>query len=549
MAARAKTHRPTGRSAPLPGQLLSVLAAIATERKLDSLLERMLMAAIDLTHARSGRLYVLDPTGRQLLCQAASCAEGATQGLAGPVELYSEGRPDHRRAEAFCAFSGDIVQIADVSTDTAFDHAHSADGATPSSLLLVPLSLPDEVSVGVLELRGVDELARPRGISRSRSGPTEREQLLRGFASLAAVAINNARLLDENQRLVTVLDEANRVLERENRQLRERVHGRCDFTTIIGDSPPMQTLFALMEKAAASDVTVLVEGETGAGKELVAWALHENSARRDHRLVAQNCAALPEALLESELFGYERGAFTGATESREGLLRAAHRGTLFLDEIGDLPLALQAKLLRVLEDGEVRPLGSSKSRRVDLRLVAATHHDLQAKVEDGSFRRDLYFRLNVFPLTVPPLRERREDIPALVQHFLAAFADVHGKPVSGITPAAMDLLLRHDFPGNVRELRNVVERAVVLVEPRGAVCEAELPADWQQQRWVGFTPLAQETAPPASLREAMERHERDVIEQALAAHDGNRTRTAQALGISRRSLQMKLVKLDLAEEV
>ena len=340
-------------SSSAQGRLLDIMTAISIEKDLDVLLSKILNFARELTDAESGRIYILDPSGRRLICQVVqNDSVEENQHHHAPIKLYENGRPNNRHVGAYCAFSGQPVRVDDVPASGAFDfsgrmradrdmHYHT------QSLLLAPLNRPDEFTVGVLELsNALDPTTRNRG-----AFGEEQEQLVHAFASQAAVSINNARLLEENRRLITVLDETNRQLEQENRTLRNRVHGRCDFSDIIGDSPPMRGVFDLIEKIADTDTNVLITGETGVGKELIAQALHNNGRRKSGQFVAQNCAALQEQLLESELFGYKKGAFTGAVADKPGLFEVAHNGTMFLDEIGDMPQGLQAKLLRVLQEG------------------------------------------------------------------------------------------------------------------------------------------------------------------------------------------------------
>jgi len=254
---------------------------------------------------------------------------------------------------------------------------------------------------------------------------------------------------------------------------------------------------------------------------------------------------LPEDLLESELFGYRKGAFSGATNHKRGLIEAAEGGTLFLDEIGDMPLKLQAKILRVLQEREVRPLGSLESIPVNVRVLAATHQDLPKLIEQGSFREDLFYRLNVFPIKLPPLRGRRDDIPALVHHFICQFSQQYGKPISGIKPQVLDLILSLPLPGNIRELRNIIERAVLLAEKDGVIEPRHLTG--YETHDVPVTPLEQELENGASLKDIMGRLEARVIARHLQRHNGNQTRTADALGVSRRSLVEKLGRYNLRE--
>lgn len=332
-----------------------------------------------------------------------------------------------------------------------------------------------------------------------------------------------------------------RRLEDENRNLRERLADRSGFDRIVGRSPAMRKVFETASLVAPSDATVLILGESGTGKGLIAEAIHENSERRERPFVPVNCAALPETLLESELFGHERGAFTGAAAKKPGRFRQAHTGTMFLDEIGELAPATQAKLLRVLQEQRFEPLGAAATVTVDVRIIAATNRDLEAEIAAGRFREDLFYRLNVVTVEMPPLRDRPEDILPLADRFLAGFAEKNKRRMTGFTPRAADLLMRYDWPGNVRELENAVERAVILARGERIVPE-DLPdavraADPEPAPEGGELNPASD-APPVgrSLKEM----ERQMILQTLEEVEGNRTRAAEILGISRRTLQNKL---------
>jgi len=327
-------------------------------------------------------------------------------------------------------------------------------------------------------------------------------------------------------------------LEEENRILRERLGERFDFSRMIGNSPPMRAVFETLALVAPTDATVLIQGESGTGKELVANALHENSPRAGSPFVKVNCAALHENLLESELFGHEKGAFTGATEQRKGRFELAHGGTLFLDEIGDMSSATQAKILRVLQEGEFERVGGTRTLRVDVRVVAATHRNLREMVEAGGFRQDLYYRLSVVPIELPPLRDRGDDIVLLATHFLEHYAKKNRKTIRGFTPEAVRLLLRHDWPGNIRELQNAVERAVILCLGE-RISPHELPLS-------GKPPLRDAGPPPLRPGVTLKEMERELIRLTLEQAGGNRTRAAEMLGISRQTLLNRL-KEDAAD--
>ena len=325
-------------------------------------------------------------------------------------------------------------------------------------------------------------------------------------------------------------------LRRANALLRREVKRAVGERPIVAASSPMIELLEMLERAAEYKATVLLTGESGTGKEVLARAIHAQSGRRHLAFVAVNCGAIPEALLESELFGHVRGAFTGADRARRGLFVEADGGTLFLDEIGELPPSLQVKLLRVLQEEEVRPLGEAKSRSIDVRVIAATSRDLEREVAAGRFREDLFYRLDVFRLRVPPLRERREDVPVLVDHFLAMFRETLGKPVRTIADDALDRLVAHDWPGNVRELENVMERAMILCDG-DRITLPDLPDALAKPRRAAPPPAS---GGDFSLRRARRRFESELITRALEATGGNRTRAARLLEISHRALLYKI---------
>lgn len=323
-------------------------------------------------------------------------------------------------------------------------------------------------------------------------------------------------------------------LARENLILRDRVAKISRFENLIGQSPPMLKLYEMIKDVAATDATVLITGETGTGKELVARAIHAQSPRRYGPFIAVNCGAFTEHLLESELFGHEKGAFTDAKYTKKGRLELAHGGTLFLDEIGDISMKMQIDLLRVLETHEFTRVGGTIPIRSDFRVIAATHQDLEQAIAARTFRRDLYYRLNVFHIQVPPLRERREDIPLLAEHFLRRYAAETNKKIGGIHPEAMQMLLQYDWPGNVRELENIIERAVVL-------CKGS------QIRKEDLPPLTKEGVPPAAGL-SLEEMEKEHISRVLKSVEGNISRAAKILAINRTTLYHKLKKYGLLGE-
>jgi DNA-binding NtrC family response regulator len=332
-------------------------------------------------------------------------------------------------------------------------------------------------------------------------------------------------------------------LARENRLLRARVEREYGFESLVGSGPAMQRVFETIRKVAETDLTVLIRGESGTGKELVAQALHQRSVRKERPFVAVNCAAISRELVESELFGHEKGAFTGAEARRVGRFEAAHGGTIFLDEIGDMAPETQAKVLRVLQERAFERVGGSRPLQVDVRVVAATHRDLEREVREGRFREDLYYRLKVVEIELPPLRERLEDVPALAARFLAQLAERHERPPRRLTPGALAHLARHAWPGNVRELRNVIERAAVLAAGE-EIEAAELALD--APREAAGDPEALPFG--EAKRSAIEQFERSYLLRALRAHEGNISRTAEAIGMVRQSLQQKIRELGLRDE-
>ena len=338
-------------------------------------------------------------------------------------------------------------------------------------------------------------------------------------------------------------------LKAQNRHLQSQLEGRYRFDNIVGTSEPLQKVLRRVERVAKAESTVLITGESGTGKELVARAVHYNSPRADQMFVTVNCGAIPEELLESELFGHVKGAFTNAVGAREGRFGAADGGTIFLDEIGDMSPNLQVKLLRVLQDRTFEPVGSSTTQRVDVRVVAATNQDLPRAIEEKRFREDLFFRLNVIPIEMPPLRERRDDLPLLIHHFLERSAKERGTPPTRVRDDAMALLLAHDWPGNVRELENLMERLVVLGD--GEIGVEDLPPN------LGPPALDPTTVPAAlaplpeegvSFKDLVDQLERQLLEQALEQTQWNKNQAAKLIGLNRTTLIEKIKKKNLSPD-
>ncbi len=414
------------------------------------------------------------------------------------------------------------VLAADAPTEVG--DSESLMGASIRSTIGVPLWRGEEI-LGVLQADNRNAPGMLTGVD---------VDLLLVLAANASLAVSSARLI---KRLV----HAEEQLKKENvflkgREEKRRGGGAGKDVTIIGSSDAMQTVLRQLEKVVDTRVTVLIEGETGTGKELIAAAVHYRSRRRDKLFVAQNCAAIAESLLESELFGHKKGSFTGANEDKKGLFEIADGGTLFLDEINSTSLSLQSKLLRALQEGEVRPVGATAAKHVDVRIVAATNRNLEDAVAKGEFREDLYYRLKVFPLRLPPLRERRDDIPPLATHFLARYAEELGKPVGGFSQQALELMMAYDWPGNVRELQNEVQRLVIQLDP-GSFATPDLLSP-HIKKALGVVGRA--NVQKGTLREMMDAVEKYFLLDTLREHGQNKTAAAKSLGITREGLHKKL---------
>ncbi|MBY0278206.1 sigma 54-interacting transcriptional regulator [Candidatus Binatia bacterium] len=509
---------------PRPSQLLLLYelgCAFAARIELDELVPLVIAKCRDVLDAEGGSVLLLDAGNDELffpyvVAENASAAERLSS-VRVPVAGSIAGAVVRSEAP---------LRVDDATHDARFfGGADLQSGVKTRSLLAAPLRARQGI-IGVIEV-----------VNRRGGGCFSDEDLafLEALAGSVAVAIDNARLYEQ------VKSSAEK-LRTEVGLLRRDLARRDRFTEIVGTGPAMSEVFRLMESAAASPIAVLIEGETGTGKELVARAVHRESARADGPFLAVNCAAFQDTLLESELFGHRRGAFTGATSDRRGLFEAAEKGTVFLDEVGEMPASMQAKLLRVLEQGEVIPVGDTRPRRVDVRIVSATNRDLRTEVAERRFREDLYYRLSAFPIHLPPLRARREDIPLLAQAFVAAAAEKHGKRIAGIEPSAIDQLMRAGWPGNIRELRNEMERAVALSRADDAITLAQLSERVRSsgQSTADAGAFAAATTPGLPLLQARDQFEARYIAEVLRQQGGNVSHAAKALGLSRAMLQRKM---------
>ncbi len=473
--------------------LYRISQKINSIQEIDPLLESIMDIAVETLSAERGFLVLVGKDNELSIRTARNITQDQAQDLTGistsiVQQVVNEKKP---------------VLTVDAQTDPRFQGAQSVIFQKILSAVCVPFHLKGAV-LGVIYLDS--RLDRSRFTQDSL-------YFLSAFANNAAIAIENARLMSQ--------------LREENIQLRQEVQDRYRFSEIIGNSPAMQEVFVLLNKIVGSDISTMLEGESGTGKELVAKALHYNGPRRDKPFIAQFCGNLSESLLESELFGHRRGSFTGAIRDKKGLFEVADGGTFFLDEIADIPPLIQAKLLRVLQDGEIRRVGDTEIRHVDVRLISASNKNLEKQVEEGNFREDLFYRLNVLTIEMPPLRDREGDISLLVRHFLEMFSIRSGTVPKKITQAAMKALDNYNWPGNVRELENTLERAVVLSQDGPITLESLI------------IPRARELA---GGRRTLKEHEKEIVLRALEEANGNKTKTADALGVSLRWLHYKLAE-------
>jgi len=510
--------------------LYEVGQVLASLLDLDELLPYLTRRVMEVFGAESSAVMLLDASGKNL--QFAYVDDRDAENAHRLRDLTI---PHDRGVAGWVLTNATPALVENATHDARFyGGVDESLGRTTQGLVCAPLRTRGGV-IGVIEVIN----KRDGGF-----GP-EDLALLDALSGSVAISIENARMFGE-------LRAREAALQREVTSLRRVAAVQHQFEGIVASSPAMEAVLRLMESASDTPVSVLIEGETGTGKELVARAIHYNGARKSKRFVPINCAALNENLLESELFGHRRGAFTGALSDKRGLFEVAHEGTVFLDELGDASPGFQARLLRLLQEGELVPVGDTTPRRVNVRVISATNRDLEEDMRNGRFREDLYYRIATFPIPLPPLRERRQDIPLLVEHLLRRAATRLEKELAGIEPAALALLEAYEWPGNVRELQNELERAVSLTPRGGRVTTGQLSekirAGIARDAEGGASeprPAGGSSATGESLWTALERFEREHLRRSLAEHEGNVSRAARTLGISRVALQRKMKVLGL----
>lgn len=494
-----------------------VIASFHTIRDLDEMLATIFLKIRSIFDIEGASIALHDPANKEFYFFRT--IEGEKEvGESGITPLTF---PDHKGIAAWVMERNRAILINDVQGDErVYSSYDMRKDFVTKSMICVPLRTRKGF-LGVLY-----------ALNKLSGDFIERDKkLLEILSGTIAVSLENARLYGE-------LKDHLHALEREKRRLLSQVKAGAGFKEIIGSSQPMRRMFELMEKVIDTPTTVLIQGETGTGKELIARVIHYNGPLKDKTFITENCAALSENLLESELFGHVRGAFTGAVVDKKGLFEIADGGTLFLDEIGEMSLPMQVKLLRVLQEGQFRPVGGHRMLQVNVRLIAATNKNLEEEITRGTFREDLYYRINVFQITPPPLRERKDDILFLAHHFLEKFAHKHNKPVPHLIPQSIDLLTRYNWPGNVRELENEMERALAMAAGKKVISPEFLsdkirPPDFNYSNG-GSEQLS------SSLKDAVRQVETRMIKEALKEAQGNRSQAAKALGLSRQGLLNKI---------
>ncbi|MEZ9160904.1 sigma 54-interacting transcriptional regulator [Vibrio lentus] len=531
----------------LSNALLAISQSLADRSQLAQTLDAVLTAARQMTFAKHGIIYVLDQTGQALIPSTAHHHEKVIASHPWePLQLDTVSEADPFN---FAVRNGEVVLINELYTYNGYDcegiyQTEQTLGLKSNNLLAWPLIDDEGKTIGLLVLLDLSVI--------------DNETALTEFCRMAASNIRHAIWLEQYGQVIKSLSADNQALVRENTQLKKRT--KKTYQGPIAESEEMVNVLSRLDKVLSLPVDVLLRGETGAGKEVIAKYIHENSNRSDQALIVQNCAAIPEQLLESELFGHRKGSFTGADKDKVGLFEAANGGTLFLDEIGDMPMLLQAKLLRVLQERKVRPVGASREIEVDVRVIAATHCNLMQQIKDGGFRADLFYRLNVFPITLPPLRSRQADIIPLAEHFVQHTTTMLGLPQSpGLSANVRNQLLTYTYPGNVRELKNIIERSVLLSDFE-TITQIEfgeqIPEDVEHRQVVApATSAIQTTFEPeplgdddvaVGLKEVVSQYERTVIIDCLNSCNWHTKRAAEQLSLPLSTLNHKMKKYDIS---
>ncbi|MEZ9189489.1 sigma 54-interacting transcriptional regulator [Vibrio sp. 10N.286.52.F8] len=531
----------------LSNALLAISQSLADRSQLAQTLDAVLTAARQMTFAKHGIIYVLDQTGQALIPSTAHHHEKVIASHPWePLQLDTVSEADPFN---FAVRNGEVVLINELYTYNGYDcegiyQTEQTLGLKSNNLLAWPLIDDEGKTIGLLVLLDLSVI--------------DNETALTEFCRMAASNIRHAIWLEQYGQVIKSLSADNQALVRENTQLKKRT--KKTYQGPIAESEEMVNVLSRLDKVLSLPVDVLLRGETGAGKEVIAKYIHENSNRSDQALIVQNCAAIPEQLLESELFGHRKGSFTGADKDKVGLFEAANGGTLFLDEIGDMPMLLQAKLLRVLQERKVRPVGASREIEVDVRVIAATHCNLMQQIKDGGFRADLFYRLNVFPITLPPLRSRQADIIPLAEHFVQQTTTMLGLPQSpGLSANVRNQLLAYTYPGNVRELKNIIELSVLLSDFE-TITQIEfgeqIPEEVEHRQVVApVTSTIQPTLEPellgaddvaVGLKEVVSQYERTVIIDCLNSCNWHTKRAAEQLSLPLSTLNHKMKKYDIS---
>ncbi|MBE8564226.1 sigma 54-interacting transcriptional regulator [Vibrio splendidus] len=531
----------------LSNALLAISQSLADRSQLAQTLDAVLTAARQMTFAKHGIIYVLDQTGQALIPSTAHHHEKVIASHPWePLQLDTVSEADPFN---FAVRNGEVVLINELYTYNGYDcegiyQTEQTLGLKSNNLLAWPLIDDEGKTIGLLVLLDLSVI--------------DNETALTEFCRMAASNIRHAIWLEQYGQVIKSLSADNQALVRENTQLKKRT--KKTYQGPIAESEEMVNVLSRLDKVLSLPVDVLLRGETGAGKEVIAKYIHENSNRSEQALIVQNCAAIPEQLLESELFGHRKGSFTGADKDKVGLFEAANGGTLFLDEIGDMPMLLQAKLLRVLQERKVRPVGASREIEVDVRVIAATHCNLMQQIKDGGFRADLFYRLNVFPITLPPLRSRQADIIPLAEHFVQQTTTMLGLPQSpGLSANVRNQLLAYTYPGNVRELKNIIERSVLLSDFE-TITQIEFGEQIPEEveHYQVLAPVTSAVQPrfepeplgdddiAVGLKEVVSQYERTVIIDCLNSCNWHTKRAAEQLSLPLSTLNHKMKKYDIS---